>query len=239
MTSRAIKRFWTSAEAAPHPEGWTVALDGRPVRTPAGGAFLAPTRALAEAAAAEWDAQGERPDPRAMPLTRAVNTALDRVSARRAEVAEEIARFGASDLLCYRAPHPDELVRRQVAAWDPVLDWAESRFGVSLLRVEGVMHASQPEPTLAALSAAVHARDPFELTALHDLTTLTGSLVLALAAAEGEIGAEDAWTRSRVDETWQIERWGEDAEAAAAAEARRAAFLAAARLLSLLTPETP
>jgi chaperone required for assembly of F1-ATPase len=234
-----IKRFWREARTASRPEGWAVELDGRPLRTPAGAAFLAPTRALGEAAAAEWDAQGERPDPRAMPLTRAVNTAIDRVTPHRAAVVAEIAAYAGTDLLCYRAPHPPELSRRQAEAWDPVLDWAEGRWRIKLLRVEGVMHAPQPAPAVAALSGAVEGFDAFGLTALHDLATLSGSVILALATAEGELSPDDAWTRSRLDEAWQIERWGEDAEAAEAAAARREAFLAAARLLDLLAPETP
>ncbi|MFO7854534.1 MAG: ATP12 family protein [Paracoccaceae bacterium] len=234
MSAAAPRRFWREAAVASRDGAWAVELDGRPIRTPAGAPFLAPTRAVAEAAAEEWDAQGDRPDPRSMPLTRAVNTAIDRIAPQHAGVAEAIAAYGGSDLLCYRAPHPDALVARQAEAWDPVLDWAEARWSVALVRVEGVMHAAQPAATLAALRAEVARRDAFALAALHDLTALSGSLLLGLAVVEDALPAEDAWARSRIDETFQVEQWGEDAEAAAAAEAKRADFLAAARFDALL-----
>lgn len=232
----APKRFWTAAAAVPA-EGagsWTVQLDGKPVRTPAGRPFAAPTQALAEAAAAEWDAQEERLDPRAMPLTRVVNTVIDRVMPQKPEVEAVVAAYGGTDLLCYRAPHPEVLTQRQAEGWDPLLDWAERRHGARLHRVQGVMHVSQPEESLAALAAAVAAHDAFALAALHDLVTLSGSLVLGLAVSEGEVAAEEGWRLSRLDEDYQIELWGEDAEAKAQAEAKREEFLAARRLLDLL-----
>lgn len=228
------RRFWTRAEALPAERGWTVALDGRPLRTPAGGAFVAPTRALAEASAAEWDAQPDPPDPLAMPLTRYVNTALDRVAPAHAEVAAEVARYGTSDLLCYRAPHPPALAERQSRAWDPWLDWAAERHGARLICAEGVMPVAQPDDAARALAAAVAARDAFALAALHDLTALSGSLVLALAVTERALPPDDAWDLARVDEIWQAELWGEDAEAAEAAEEKRRAFRAAALLHALL-----
>jgi chaperone required for assembly of F1-ATPase len=214
--------------------GWTVELDGRPVRTPAGRPFAAPTRALAEAAAAEWDEQEERVDPRVMPVTRTVNTVIDRVAPQLREVAAVVAAYGGTDLLCYRAPHPEVLARRQAEAWDPLLDWAETRHGARLTRAEGVMHVPQPEESLEALSAAVERYDAFALAALHDLVTLSGSLVIGLAVAEGVLEAEEGWRRSRLDEDYQTELWGEDAEAAALAEAKRRDFLSARRLLDLL-----
>jgi chaperone required for assembly of F1-ATPase len=238
MSASAVpRRFWREAAAARRDGAWAVELDGRPVRTPGGAPFLAPTHALAEAAAAEWDAQGERPDPRAMPLTRAVNTALDRVGPQHAAVAETVAAYAGTDLLCYRAPHPDALIARQAEAWDPVLHWAETRWSVAFVRVEGVMHAPQPAATLAAFAEEVARRDAFALVALHDLTALSGSLLLGLAVSEGELAAEDAWARSRIDEDFQTEQWGEDAEAAAVAAAKRGEFLAAARLDALLKDE--
>ncbi len=228
------RRVWTRAEARPAGAGWTVALDGRTIRTPAGRAFAGPTRAVAEAAAAEWAAQGEAVDPAAMPVTRALNTAIDRIAPHLDAVRAEVAGYGGSDLLCYRAPHPQALAERQAAAWDPWLAWARTRFGAPLVCAAGVMHVAQPAESLARLGAAVAARDAFALAALHDLTALSGSLVLALAVEEGALGWETAWETSRVDEAWQIEQWGEDAEPAAAAARKRADFAAAARLAALL-----
>lgn len=229
------KRFWTAATAEPEGDGWAVRLDGRPVRTPAGAPLVLPTRAMAEAAAAEWDAQEDRIRPEAMPVTRAANTVIDRIGAHREAVAEEIWRYGASDLLCYRAPYPRGLTERQAQAWDPLLDWAERRHGARMIRIAGVMHAAQPEPSLAALRAAVEAHDLYGLAALYDLTVLSGSLIIALAVAEGEVTAEEGWRLSRIDEDHQSEQWGEDAEAAATAALKRRDFLAARRLFDLLS----
>jgi chaperone required for assembly of F1-ATPase len=229
------RRVWTRAEAAPAESGgWTVLLDGRPLRTPGRAAFAAPSRAVAEAAAAEWDAQGETVDPRTMPVTRAVNTACDRVAPQIDAVRAEIAGYGASDLLCYRAPHPQALADRQAAAWDPWLDWAASRHGAPLVRGAGVAPVAQPAGSLARLAAALDALDPLALTALHELVALSGSLVLGLAVFEGALDPEAGWSASRVDEDWQTGQWGEDAEAADAAARRRADFLTAARLAATL-----
>jgi chaperone required for assembly of F1-ATPase len=228
------RRFWRAAAARPEGAGWTVALDDRPIRTPAGAALSAPTRAVAEAAAAEWDAQGETVEPAAMPVTRALNTAIDRIAPQIEAVRAEIAGYGGSDLLCYRAPHPEALAARQAEAWDPWLAWARARFGAPLLCAAGVMHVAQPAESLARLRAEVAARDALALAALHDLTALSGSLILALAVDEGALGWEAAWAASRVDEIWQIEQWGEDAEAAETAARKRADFAAAARLSELL-----
>lgn len=232
--SAPARRFWTKAEAVATEDGWTVALDGRPIRTPAAAPFRAPTEQLARAVAAEWDAQPDRPDPARLPLTRAVNTALDRVAPQRAKVAEAVAAYAASDLLCHRAPHPRELIDRQTALWDPPLAWAAERHGARLILAEGVMPVDQPPEAVAALARAVADLDAFRLTALHELTALSGSLVLALAVADGALSAEDAWDRAVLDETFQAEQWGDDAEALAARAARRAAFLAARDFLDLL-----
>ena len=231
----APKRFWKQAAAAETPEGWGVTLDGRPLRTPGKASLIAPTRALAEALAQEWDAQEEVVDPSTMPLTRSVNTAIDRVAEKHAEVVEAVAAYAGSDLLCYRAPHPQALAARQAEAWDPLLDWAARTHGARLLCAEGVMHVTQPEEAVARLRAAAAAHDPLALVALHELTALSGSLVIALAVSAGELSAEEGWARSRVDETWQAEQWGEDAEAAAMAARKREDFLAARRLLDLMT----
>jgi chaperone required for assembly of F1-ATPase len=229
------KRVWAAAAAAPAGDGlWTVLLDGRPLRTPGRAAFAAPCRAVAEAAAAEWAAQGETVDPRAMPVTRAVNTALDRVAPQIDAVRAELAGYGGSDLLCYRAAHPRPLAERQAAAWDPWLGWAERRHGARLACGTGVAHVAQPPESLARLAAALAPLDAWRLTALHELVALSGSLVLGLAAFEGALAAEAAWAASRVDEDWQAGQWGEDEEAAAAAAMKRADFLQAARLAGML-----
>ena len=233
----ARKRFYAQAEAAQVDMGWTVHLDGRPIRTPSAQPFLAP-RPIAEAAAAEWAAQAEMIDPQALPITRAVNTAIDRIAPQREAVIDDIAGYGGTDLICYRAEGPQSLIDVQAAVWDPVLEWAGERFGARLICVQGVMHSAQPPQALALLRDAVAARSDIGLAALHELTTLSGSLLLALAVDHGQMTPEAAWTASRVDEEWQIAQWGRDAEAAAAAERRREDFQAAARLAALLTKET-
>ena len=236
---KVSKRFWKIAAAEEHatPEegaGFAVALDGRRVKTPAGRLFLAPTRAAGEAAAAEWDAQEEEVNPLSMPVTRAVNVTLDRVIPERDAVVEIVAAYGATDLLCYRADWPEELAARQAAGWDPLLDWAETRWSAPLTRVAGVMHQAQPEASVRALADAVAAADPFELTPLHEFVALSGSLVLGLAVLEGRLDAETAWGLSRIDEDFQAEQWGDDEEAAALAARRRADFLQAETFLRLL-----
>jgi len=197
-----------------------------------------PTRALAEAVAAEWDAAAAEPgaelNPADLPLTRAANTAIDRVTPEHDAVAATVAAYGGTDLLCYRAPGPEGLVRRQAGGWDPLLAWTRETLGARLLLAEGVMHLAQPPETLARLEAEVRAHGPWELTALHDLVTLTGSLVIGLAVSRGRLTAAEAWPLGRIDEDWNVEEWGEDAEAAAGAARRRAEFLNAARLLALL-----
>lgn len=228
------KRFWTAATVEPVEGGFTVALDGRPLRTPAKAACIVPGRALAEALAAEWNGVGELLDPGAMPLTRAANTAIDRVAPNADAVRADLAGFAETDLLCHRAGFPEELAAREAEGWDPLLAWAGEALGARLIAVEGVMPEAQPPQAVARLSAELEPADPWELTALHDLVVLSGSLVLALAVSHGRLTAEAAWTLSRIDEDWQISLWGEDAEAAAAAETRRRAFRDAARLLDLL-----
>lgn len=229
-----MKRFYRAAEVREGAGGWTVALDGRPVMTPARAHLALPTPALAAAVAAEWDGQGERVRPETMPLTRAANSAIDRVVPERAAVAMAVARYGESDLLCYRAEAPEGLVERQKALWDPLLGWAAETLGARLLLAEGVIHVAQPEPALARLREAVAAHDAWGLTALHETVTLTGSLVIGLALSHGAVATETAWEAGRVDEAWNAEQWGEDAEAAARAAARKRDFDAAIRLMRLL-----
>ena len=227
------KRFWKAAQVQPVAGGFTVSLDGRPVRTPAKAPLVLPTAALARAVAAEWDAQSDVIDPRTMPMTRSANAALDKVAVQFDEVAALVADYGGSDLLCYRAAAPEALVRRQAAAWDPWLAWAGERYGAPLRVTAGVVHVAQSEDSLARLALAVQAMSAFELTALHDLVALSGSLVLGLAVAEGTLGPEAAWEASRIDETWQSEQWGEDEEAAETAATKRADFLHAQRFWTL------
>ncbi len=227
----AKKRFWTAATVG---EDGAILLDGRPIRTPAGGLLRAPCAALAGAAAAEWNAQTGKVVPASMPITRALNSAIDRVTPQRAEVAKIVAAYGESDLLCYRADTPAQLAALQANAWDPLLAWAEERFGARLTSAIGVMHVAQPAEAVARLTKVIEKMDAFSLTALHDLVALSGSLILGLAVAEGRLTAAEAWAASRIDEDWQSEQWGVDAEAEAVAERRRADFEAAARFLSLL-----
>ncbi len=233
MTGWKAKRFWKAAAAAPEGEGFAVRLDGRPVRTPAKRPMILPTRAMAEAVAAEWAAVGAEVDPRRMPVTRAANAAIDKVATQFDEVAAMIAAYGGSDLLCYRATGPEALVRAQAAAWDPMLDWAARTYGARLVATQGVVPVAQPPEAVARLAAEVFACSPFQLTALHDLVALTGSLVLGLAATGEGVDAHDLWRLSRFDEDWQAAEWGEDAEAVAAAERKRGDFLSAGRFWRL------
>ena len=234
----APRRFWTAAQVvAEEGAGFTVTLDDRPLRTPARAPLRLPSRALATALAAEWDAQEGRIRPETMPLTRAANAAIDRVAPQRAAVEDELAGYGETDLLCYRAAAPAGLVARQAEAWDPLLAWAAEALGARLVTVEGVIHTPQPAPALEALRAALARCDAFALTALHEMVALSGSLVIGLAAVSGHRPAEALWEAAHVDETWQAEQWGEDAEAAALMAARRAAFLQARDFLTLSRPD--
>lgn len=229
MSGWAPKRFWTSAEVAEAPGGFAVTLDGRQVKTPAKAPLVVPSRALAEAIAREWQAQDEKIDPATMPVTRGANAAIDKVRSQHAEVAALIADYGGTDLLCYRAEAPRELVARQSEHWDPLLDWAEAALGARLAVTRGVVPVAQPEAALAALSARVAAMDEWQLAALHDLVGITGSLVLGLAVAEGRLTADEAWTLAQLDEDWQAEQWGVDDEAAEHAGRKRDALLDAER----------
>jgi len=227
MSEWKARRFWKTASVAESGEGFGVLLDGRPVRTPAKAPLTLPTRAMAEAVATEWDAQEDEVRTDTMPVTRAANAAIDKVTVQHAEVAAMVAAYGDSDLLCYRAEAPQELRTRQAAAWDPLLDWAADTFGARLVPVTGVMHMPQNPDALRRLSRPVHGMGPFELTAVHDLVGLSGSLVLGLAAIRGVEDIGTLWRLSRIDETWQEERWGVDGEARARAERKEMDFRAA------------
>lgn len=229
-----MKRFWTSAATAAADDGWTIALDGRPVRTPARSLLKVESKTLAEGIAAEWADVGERVDPRAMPLTGLANAAVDRVSPDPAAFAASLARYAKSDLASYRAEGPPKLVARQAEQWDSLLNWARRRFDVDFSTTASIIYIAQPAATVERLSHAVIVLDPFRLAGLAPLVTIGGSLVAALAVLEEAITAEAAWAAVSVDEAWQIEQWGEDAEAVAAMDGRRRDFLAAARFLALL-----
>lgn len=228
-----MKRFYKSVDIAEVEAGWSVALDGKLIKTPAKRPFAAPTKALAKAAAAEWDRQEGEIKPAAMPVTKAVNTALDRTMPEYEAVAEMVAEYGGSDLICYRADAPAELIARQAAAWDPLLDWSASHLKARLITAVGVMHMLQPEDGQAALADAVRRHDPFELTGLYDLVALSGSLIIGLAVAGGHLTPADGWATSRVDHLWQEDQWGVDDEAAAQAAYKAEEFAQAARLIGL------
>lgn len=228
------KRFYrTAAVAKGGMGGFAVVLDGKPVLTPGKRPFVLPTAALAGAAAAEWNAQGSAIDPAAMPLTRLANSAIDGVAGREAAVAADITAYAGRDLLCYRAEAPEALAARQAALWNPVLRWAEVRFEARFAVTAGIMPVAQDAAVLSGVQRALDGRTAFALAALHVLTTLTGSAVLALAVAEKHLAAEAAWDAAHVDEDWQAAHWGRDAEAAARQERRRQEFSAAAKFLAL------
>lgn len=229
------RRFYKDVSVIEAPEGFAIALDGRPARTPGRRPLAAPRSEAAEAIAAEWRAQGETIDPARMHATRIANTAIDSLSERIAEVQEDVAAYGGSDLVFYRAGEPEGLVQAQAERWDPVVAWAEAAFGTRFVLAEGVMHQAQGEAALAAIRAAAGRwREPIALAALHVMTTLTGSSLIALMAAEGALSGEDAWRAAIVDESWNASLWGWDEEAERRLAARREEFLAAHGLLRAL-----
>lgn len=229
-----MKRFWKSAAAVEMDRGYAVELDGRPVKTPAGAELAVPTSALAEAIAAEWNDSPEEVDPRTMPLTGLANAAIDRVASDKDAFAAGLARYGESDLTCYRAEGPETLVKRQTESWDALLGWARRRYDVDFATCSGVMHVPQPEETVRKLGHAVAMLDAFRLAGLSPLVTIGGSLVAGLAVLEKMMPATEAWEAVSLDDRWQMEQWGADAEAEAALDARRRDFLAGARFLELL-----
>jgi chaperone required for assembly of F1-ATPase len=230
-----MKRFWKQAAAVTNQPGlWRIELDGRPVRTPARALLLLPGDALAAQVVGEWSTAGETVDPRAMPLTGLANAAIDHVTPNPSAFADGLARYANGDLLCYRADTPPKLIEAQAQAWDPLLHWARGRYDVDFVVTSGVAPVDQPTATLARLSLAVHALDPFRLAALSPLVTVGGSLVGALALLEGGASADDVWQAVSLDERWQLEQWGSDREAEMAMAAREADFRAGVRLLELL-----
>lgn len=229
-----MKRFWTTAEAVAEDGGWGVRLDERPLRTPGRALLLVPTEALAKAIADEWASAGETIDPHAMPLTGLANVAIDRVSPDRPAFAAGLARYAEADLACYRAEGPETLAGRQQQSWDSLLAWARRRFDVDFAVTTGIVHVAQPKPTVERLAHEVAALEAFRLAGLSPLVTIGGSLVAALAVLEGALSPGEAWAAVSIDECWQIEKWGSDAEAELAIDNRRRDFLAAARYLELL-----
>lgn len=225
-----MKRFWTDVEIA---DG-AILLDGKPVRTPGRLPLVLPTPALAAAVADEWRAVSGEIDPRAMPMTGLANAAIEPVAADRARFAAALARYGESDLLCYRAEGPPPLVERQAAAWEPLLDWAQARYDVHFAVTAGVMHVAQPAATIARLGEAVAALDTFTLAGLSPVVSLSGSLVAGLALIEGAADADTVWAAAQVDEAWQVEMWGEDWLATETRRLQRAEFDAGVRFLGLL-----
>ena len=229
-----MRRVYKNVETRPSDNGWGVALDGKPVRTPARHELRLPNEALAAAIAAEWDAQREDIRPATMPLLRLAATAIDRTAAQRDLVVAETAGYAGTDLVCYRAESPPALVARQDAVWQPLIAWASTRYDAALTVTTGIVPAPQSPAALRALAAIVAAQDDFRLTALHTLTAAAGSLVIALALIERRLDAEAAFAASQLDETFQIETWGEDAEAAARRHALAADIAAAAKFIALL-----
>ena len=214
-----MKRFWETVTTTAEDAGWGVKLDGRPVRLPAGGALLVPSRALAEAIATEWQVAGGRVGGEMsyadVPLTRLAGSAQERIAPDPEPVILEIARYGETDLLCYRADMPDALVARQALLWQPWLDWAETRLGARLKVTAGIVHVRQDAAALAALAGAVTRLEPLQLAALGIAVPSLGSLVLGLAMADGALDAAAACDAAMVDEMFQEELWGADDEATA------------------------
>ena len=229
-----MRRFWREAKAVAGGHGWSIELDGRSLRTPAKAVLAVPTDELAEAIAEEWNTCGETVDPRAMPLTGLANAAIDRVAPDPESFAEGLAKYGESDLLCYRAEAPQALADRQEQAWGALLAWARRRYDVDFTVTGGILHTPQPEATVARLRHAVAALDAFRLAGLSPLVTIGGSLVAGLAVLEEAATAEEAWKSVSLDERWQLEQWGSDAEAESALAARYRDFMAAAGFLRLL-----
>lgn len=223
-----MKRFYKDVAVVPADATFEIQLDGRPVRTPARAALALPNARLAEAIAQEWRGQGDDIDPRSMPFTGLANGAIDQIAPNRDSFAAGIAQYGESDLLCYRAEGPAELIAREAAAWDPLLAWAEERYGVTFRVTHGIIPVPQPPETLAKLGEVVATYDPFTLAGLSTLVTLSGSLIGGLSLLEGGRDPGAVWDASEIDEAWEMEQWGEDTEAAARSARRREEFLTGA-----------
>jgi chaperone required for assembly of F1-ATPase len=229
-----MKRFYKRAEPLESESGQGVALDRRPVKTPGKRDLILPNRVLAAAIAEEWNAQEGEIRPATMPLTRLATTAVDRVATQREAIIAETANYAGTDLVCYWATHPPALATRQQAVWQPLIDWAVLRYDAPLVVTTGVIPKSQSAGSLRAFAAAVAEQDDFALIALHVATAASGSLVIGLALIEGKLDAQEAFTASQLDESFQTEAWGEDSEQAERRRALAADIAAAARFMSLL-----
>jgi chaperone required for assembly of F1-ATPase len=207
-----MKRFYEHVTVVAEGEGFGVRLDDKPLRTPAKAALVLPSRALAEAIAAEWRGQGVTVKVTDLPLTRVASTGLDLVAARRGDIVAEVARYAGTDLVCYRADFPPELARRQHATWQPLVDWAMLRYDARLEVTAGIVPVAQSPATLHAFTAAVESYGNLELAAVHLATCAAGSLVVALALLEGRLDVEGAFAAAQLDESFEIEQWGEDVE---------------------------
>jgi chaperone required for assembly of F1-ATPase len=228
------QRFYKSASFAEQASGgFAVLLDGCPVQTPGGQPLKVPARDLAKAIASEWESQGESIDPASLPLTRLANSAIDGVAGREGEVAGDILKYAAADLVCYRAAYPAGLAEAQAKLWNPVLAWIKERYDAPFLTGVGIAHVTQPPSSLAALRTALGSFGAFKLTALHAMTPVTGSALIALTYAGGGLDVSGAWAAALADENWQVSQWGEDFEAAQRQKNRFAEFESAARFFAL------
>ncbi len=234
MSDWKMKRFWTETTVAQTDAGWRVLLDGRSVKTPGKSDLVVPNRAMAEVMRDEWDAQDGEINPETMPVTKAANSAIDKVMVQFSEVADMLADYAGTDLLCYRAATPIDLKDRQSAQWDPLLDWCAERYGARLVPVEGLMFSPQDDGALERLKTEIHAMSPWLLTGVHELITIPGSLVLGLAILEGRLTADAAWDLSRLDELYQQEDWGVDEDAEALAAHKLKALMTGLRFCELL-----
>jgi chaperone required for assembly of F1-ATPase len=224
------KRFYASAGAAETAGGFAITLDGKPIRTPSGRHVVVPNKEIADAIAAEWEAQREEINPLTMPMTRFANSVVEGVVDRVDAVTDDMAKYLQSDLLFYRAGHPEALVAREAALWDPLVFWAAQTLGAHFILAEGIVHVRQPDAAIAAVRAALPT-DPWSVAALHVITTLTGSALLAVALKRGVVDQDQVWAAAHVDEDWNSEKWGVDEEVAARRAARLVDFRAAAALL--------
>ncbi len=231
------KRFYDEVIVSAQFDGHAILLDGRSIRTPGKRALVVPTVPLAQAIADEWSAQSDVINPATMPITRLANTTLDAVQLSLHDVGRDIVQYAASDLLCYREADDRKLAHRQAGLWDPILRSLESSLNVSFNTTAGIMHISQPDETLAAITAWTETKDAFQLAALHVMTTISGSALLAIALGEGHITSAEAWQAAQLDETYQNEKWGEDQEAGQNRERRRKELESAALYYSLVTAD--
>jgi len=229
-----LKRFWDDVCVVETEGGFTVTLDNRPLKTPMKRPLIVPSKGLAANIAAEWRAIEGKVDPSTLPYTQFAHAGLDQAVDERAEIAAKIALYGETDLLCYRAEAPQALVKRQEKAWNPLLQWCADTLAAPLKPTAGIVHVAQPEASLKALAAHVQPFHGFQLKALYDWVTISGSLILGLAVAKKRLTAAEGWALSRLDETWQEEQWGVDDEAQKLAASKRDTFLLVERALSLI-----